>query len=92
MKHIITYKPSITEKSLSESKNNRYTFIVPVSTRKHEFVEELEKKIKSKVISVNSKITDSVKRRRGKSSMTKVKYMTVKLPKDKKIDGFEAPK
>ncbi len=90
MNHEIIHKPSMTEKTLSLSQLNVYTFVVPVSVQKRQFKKVIEDKIKGKVVSVNSKITKVVKRRRGKSTMTKVKFMTVKLPKDKKIDGFEA--
>lgn len=92
MDHEIIYKPAMTEKTLGLSKLNCYTFVVPVTSQKNQFKKVIEDKIKGKVISINSKITKIVKKRRGKSTMIKVKYMTVKLPKDKKIEGFEAVK
>lgn len=92
MKHEIIYKPSITEKALALSKLNWYTFQVALTTRKNDFKKVIEEKTKSKTIGIRSKIVRCVSKRRGKSTMTKLKYMIVKLPKDKKIEGFETAK
>jgi|GEM_PF-2003157 len=91
MNHAILHKPALTEKSLTESNGNRYTFIVPMTVTKLEFKSFIENKVSSKAIEINSKVTKTIRKKRGKSKMKKVKYMIVKLPKDIKVHGFETP-
>jgi ribosomal protein L23 len=91
MKHDITYKPHITEKTTTATADGFFAFVVPTGTRKVDFKKMFELAHKTKITKISSKILKKVvKRRRGKSAIIiRNKFIIVKVPKGTKIDGFE---
>jgi len=87
--------PIITEKSLKDAKNGRYTFIVTTGARKPEIKKEIEKIFGVHVVSIQtSKVGGSVKRNfKGyRQSTLAQKKARVTLKEKESIDLFEEKK
>lgn len=84
----ILNKPHISEKSTDLAEQGFYTFRVDKAANKREIKEEVEKKYKVKVISVNTVNIPSKKRRVGKTEGTKKGYRkaVVQVKKGQNID------
>ena len=89
----VILKPVITEKSMNEMTNKKYTFLVHVDANKTMIKEAVEKMFEgTKVKSVNTMNLEGKKRRRGTAvgKTAKTKKAIVQLTKDSKdIEIFE---
>ena len=89
----VILKPVISEKSMNEMTNKKYTFLVHVDANKTMIKEAVEKMFEgTKVKSVNTMNLEGKKRRRGTAvgKTAKTKKAIVQLTKDSKdIEIFE---
>jgi large subunit ribosomal protein L23 len=88
----IVRKPIITEKSMSEMAEKKYTFIVDVNANKTEIKDAVEEVFKVKVDKVNTIRVLGKMKRMGKYEGRRPSYKkaVVKLTKDSKgIEFFE---
>lgn len=89
-------KPVISEKSLAEASNGRYTFIVDKAANKTEIRNAIEKTFSVKVIKVDTNLTKGSKSKMTKKGRTQKKFIfkkaRVALQKGQKIDIFEEKK
>lgn len=89
----ILIKPHITEKSLSATARNCYTFEVALQSTKHEIITAVEKTFKVNVIAVNTSRTYASKKRHPRTgryiSKTARKFAVVKLAPKQSISLFE---
>ena len=86
-----TLRPYITEKSVSLTKENKYTLVVDYNATKKDIISEIKKFYKVSPISVNSLKTKYLKVSKNKkeSSDRGMKKIIVQLSKDQKIAGFD---
>ncbi len=93
MNKTLLIRPIITEKSMLETSNNRYTFEVPRDATKGQIKQTVEETFEVKVIKVRTIITPGKKRRVGKSrrevKKPARKKAVVELKQGQKIDVFE---
>ncbi len=83
--------PILTEKSLNEAKNGRFTFYVEMGLNKHQIAESIEKAYKVNVISVSTMNSKKLSKKNSRgvvqSEMARKKAI-VGLKKDQKIEYF----
>lgn len=95
MKNVVI-KPIISEKSLTEAKMGRFTFLVDKKAVKTQIAKAIEDQYKVKVVGVSTSNMKAVKNIRTKARIiTKradYKKARVKLAKGQKIDAFEEKK
>lgn len=86
--------PIITEKSMQDAGQSKFTFKVNIAADKNIIKRAIEEKFKVKVIRTFVSVVKGKRNRIGKRrmevSMTPWKKATVKLMKDQKISLFEA--
>lgn len=87
----ILIKPVITEKSIANTANRFYSFIVDISANKYQVKEAVAKTFKVSVESVRIVNIHPKSRRRGRrvGQTNNFKKAIVKLAKDNKIEFFE---
>lgn len=90
--HDIIIKPIVTEKSMSEMSDKKYTFVVAKNTNKTEVKKAVESIFGVKVEKVNTINYDGKKKRMGKHEGTTASYSKaiVKLTADSKEIEFFA--
>jgi large subunit ribosomal protein L23 len=93
MESEIIKKPLLTEKSLSDAQDGKYTFIVETKATKKQVAVALKKAFKVDVTQANSRI---IKGKRVRVRGTRIerpsgslKKVTVRLKKDQKISLFD---
>lgn len=95
MRNVII-RPIISEKSLTEAKIGRFTFLVDKNAIKTQIAKAIEDQYKVKVIGVSTTNMKAVKNIRTKARViTKkapYKKARVKLAKGQKIDAFDEKK
>ena len=84
--------PHISEKSMKCVKLNTYLLEIPTYYTKKDIVEFIKNKYKIRPLSVRTINRTSVRKKRGKSIIKLRKFTYIKMPKDKKIVGFEVEK
>jgi len=85
-------KPHITEKTIKDTKKDKYTFVVGRNSKKSEIKNYLKSTFGVEVLSVNiMKNSSEVKRNKKRGYYTKagLKKSVVTLKKGQKIDLFE---
>lgn len=86
-------KPIITEKSLREAKDKRYTFATLTEVTKVDIKRMVENLFKVKVLKVQTMIMPGKSKRRGKKgltvNLTDWKKAVVRINPSEKIDLFE---
>ena len=86
-------KPILTEKSLQEATDGKYTFEVDLRSNKNQIASEVKKAFKVDVLNVRTRILKGKRRRvRGTSREkvgSKLKRATVKVASGQKIAVFE---
>ncbi|MEX0622195.1 MAG: 50S ribosomal protein L23 [Candidatus Woykebacteria bacterium] len=86
----------MTEKSLQEAADGKYTFEVELAANKKEIAKGVEKTFKVDVVDVKTRILKGKRKRiRGtfvERAGPKIKKATVRLGKDQKISVFEVSK
>lgn len=89
----IILRPFITEKSMQNAKNSRFTFMVATVANKNEIRYEVQKQFGVKVKAVVTSFVKGRSKRIGKNRLEKsiapVKKAVVTLEKGQKIDIFE---
>lgn len=89
---MIINKPIITEKSMQDATNGKYTFKVSKSANKHQIAKEIEKVYKVKVEKVNIMVSKpETKTVKGKylSTIKSWKKALITLKKGQKLEGYE---
>lgn len=90
--HILK-KPLVTEKTLKETKYNRYAFIVDFAATKSQIATAVEEVFEVAVVSVRTSVIKSVKRRTGKkrlpSTTNRFKKAMVEIKEGQTIGAFE---
>ncbi|MDO8686695.1 MAG: 50S ribosomal protein L23 [Candidatus Berkelbacteria bacterium] len=89
---MIINKPIITEKSMQNATNGKYSFKVSKSANKHQIAKEIEKVYKVKVDKVNIMIQKpETKIIKGKyaSTIKSWKKAMITLKKGQKLEGYE---
>lgn len=88
-------KPIITEKTIVDAQNSKYTFEVIRKTNKALIAKEIETNYKVKVKKVNiliNKAEEKIIKGRYKGKTKAVKKAIISLGKNQKIAGFEIKK
>ncbi len=89
----IIKKPHITEKSMADVKQGKFTFIVAKDANKDEIRRTIENQFKVNVIKIVTTVqkgkTKRVGVRRAEKSLTAVKKAIVTLKSGQKIDMFD---
>lgn len=88
----ILVRPIITEKSMQQVADGKYTFEVAPDVNKHQIAQNVEQMYKVEVLDVNIiKVRSIEKIIRGRSKGTDYGYKKaiVKIKKGQKIEGFE---
>lgn len=87
----IIKRPVITEKSMADTAENKYTFMVDLKANKTQIKEAVEKLFKVEVDKVNTMIVPGKWKRMGKSigKTSEQKKAIVKLKEGHKIEIFE---
>lgn len=92
--NIILQKPVITEKAISRTKGNCYTFLVDKSATKHQIGEAVQSVFGVTVTDVRTHMKEGKQRRVGKTrrliTSLSVKQAVVQLAKGQTIDIFTA--
>ncbi|HXS15329.1 MAG TPA: 50S ribosomal protein L23 [Candidatus Saccharimonadales bacterium] len=85
--------PVITERSMNDAQNSKFTFIVALNADKNEIKRAIEDAFKVHVIGVSTVIikgkTMRVGKKRTEKTITPVKKAIVALTKGEKIDLFD---
>lgn len=88
-------KPIITEKTIKDAANKRYTFAVPASQTKDEIRKRMEKMFKVNVIKIQTAIMPGKQYRSGRKFIYKQhpdwKKATITVKPDQKIELFDIP-
>lgn len=86
-------RPVITEKSMDNVKNGKFTFLVARDADKKNIKKAIEEEFKVTVVSVSTTTikgkTIRVGKKRTEKKLRPVKKAVVKLAKDQKIDLFD---
>jgi large subunit ribosomal protein L23 len=84
-------RPLVTEKSNAMMQDNRYTFVVPLTTNKVEIRQAVEQIFKVKVLAVNTIRVMGKTKRMGKTQGKRpdFKKAIVKLAPGQRIEFFE---
>lgn len=87
----IIKKPVITEKSMADTAENKYTFLVDLRANKTEIKQAIEKLFKVEVEKVNTMIVPGKWKRMGKTmgKTSDKKKAIVKVKEGQKIEIFE---
>lgn len=89
----VLIRPVITEKSMIDTENSRFTFIVEESSTKDDIKKEVEKTYSVKVLDIATIIVKGKTKRIGKKRTEKnigsYKKAVVRLEKGQKISEFE---
>lgn len=88
----ITFKPVVTEKSMSNTANGKYVFRVSKNINKIEIINAIEKTYKVNVTGINTINMHPKERRyrfKQKGLTSQWKKAIVTLKKGQKIEGFE---
>lgn len=89
----VLLKPIITEQSMKDVKQGKYTFAVKTSARKPQIKDAIEKTFSVKVISLATRIikgkTIRTGKRRQEMKLSSVKKATVRVAKDQTISIFQ---
>jgi len=87
----IIKKPLITEKSMADTAENKYTFLVDLKANKTQIKQAIEKLFKVEVEKVNTMIVPGKWKRMGKSigKTSDKKKAIVKVKEGQKIEIFE---
>ena len=89
---MIVNKPIITEKSMQDAANGKYTFKVSSSSNKPQIAKEIEKVYKVEVKKVNiiiSKPEEKMVKGKYLSKIKSWKKALITLKKGQKIEGYE---
>jgi large subunit ribosomal protein L23 len=89
-------KPLLTEKSLQDATEGRYTFVVDSGADKKSIADEVKKAFNVDVLAVRTRILKGKRRRIRGTRLEKtgplIKKATVKVGKNQKISVFEVAK
>lgn len=92
----IIKKPVLTEKSLQDAAEGRYTFVVEMGSNKKSIASEVKKTFNVDVLGVRTRILKGKRRRVRGTRLEKkgpaVKKATVRVASNQKISIFEASK
>lgn len=93
MNTTVVIKPVITEKSLTDAKNGKFTFIVAKNSTKTDIKKAVADQFKVKVIAIATVMvkgkTKRVGKRRAEKVLSPIKKAIVELEKGQKIDLFD---
>lgn len=91
--HYIITKPIITERSMSDAKNGKFTFAAVQNAHKNDIKQAIEKIYSVHVVSISSSMIKGRSKRVGKKrtvkNATHYKKAIVTLKEGEKIDIFE---
>lgn len=91
--HNILVRPVITEKSITDAKNGRFTFVVALSASKDDVKKAVEERYKVHVVDIATAIVKGKVKRVGKKRTEKklgnYKKAIVLVKAGEKIDEFE---
>jgi large subunit ribosomal protein L23 len=90
--NVVIKKPLITEKSMKETEESRYTFLVNRKANKNQIKKAIEKLFKVDVLNVRTIKIPGKTKRIGKRWQTKKmpnkKKAIIEIKKDQKIEAF----